>query len=54
MTEFKDKTLLVTGAAGQFGRLAVAEGLRANEEDPAHPRLRIFSRVACSFQVREL
>ena len=42
MTEFKDKTLLVTGAAGQFGRLAVAELLArgatrivAGTRDPA-------------------
>ena len=42
MTQFKDKTLLVTGAAGQFGRLAVAELLArgatrivAGTRDPA-------------------
>lgn len=42
MTQFKDKTLLVTGAAGHFGRLAVAELLAqgatrviAGTRDPA-------------------
>ncbi|QDZ10085.1 NAD(P)H-binding protein [Devosia ginsengisoli] len=42
MTDFKDKTLLVTGAAGQFGRLAAAELLArgatkvvAGTRDPA-------------------
>ena len=33
--------------------LAVAEGLRADQEDARHPRPFIFSTIVCSFQVRE-